>query len=197
MKVKMLLVRNYINKKKTFGGIIKHFISFISSKAVYVDRFTENWGLERLSTKLKIIHLINSRVAARNSKHLTASPVLFLDDMLSLSLKICTSLKWSYLVNPNPCLSQESNSEIQEWSANTKGLLEVPLHCLDRYLRWSECRLAFRLVADRASCCSGGAFMLTDWVWLFPLSCIGCGNLGNLFDIPEHLSVIICSTKVN
>lgn len=42
VKVKMLLVRNYINKKKTFGGIIKHFISFISSKAVYVDRFTEN-----------------------------------------------------------------------------------------------------------------------------------------------------------
>lgn len=126
MKVKMLLVRNYINKKKTFRGIIKHFISFISSKAVYVDRFTENWGLERLSTKLKIIYLINSRVAARNSKHLTAGPVLFLDDMLSLSLKICTSLKWSYLVNPNPCLSQESNSEIQEWSANPVSQHEGP-----------------------------------------------------------------------
>lgn len=75
--------------------------------------------LEGGNTKLKIIHLINSRISAHNSKHLTTNPMLFLDDVLSLSLQICTNLKWSSQVIPNPCLSQESNTEIQERPANT------------------------------------------------------------------------------
>lgn len=49
LNMKILSMRNYINKKKTFWDIVT------------LTHFRENWGLERLATKLKTVPLISSR----------------------------------------------------------------------------------------------------------------------------------------